>query len=73
MSYAILYFKSSYWSTFMGKHQPAYLTKLQCLQNETFRKITNCELRASINLYYFNLGISKLSELCKLEIAKLLH
>ena len=56
-----------------GNTNPAYLTKIQCLRNKVVRLITNSELRASINTYYFKLGILKLPELYKLEIAKLMH
>ena len=53
---------------------PTYLTKLQRLQNKAVRiTITNSELKASLNPHYFKLRILKLSELHKLEIAKLMH
>jgi len=49
------------------------LTKLQRLQNRGFQIITNSDQIVPVSPNYCKLGILKIPELYKLEVAKLVH
>ena len=56
-----------------GSTCSSYQSKLQILQNKAIRIISNCNRRISITTFYHKLGILKIPELYKFEIAKLMH
>ena len=56
-----------------GSTCSSYQSKLQILQNKAIRIISNCNRRTSITPFYHKLGILKIPELYKFEIAKLMH
>ena len=51
----------------------SYLKKLQSLQNKAIRNISNTSRRSSITKQYHNLGVLKIIDLYKYEVAKLMH
>ena len=56
-----------------GSTCSSYQSKLQILQDKAIRIISNCNRRTSITPFYHKLGILKIPELYKFEIAKLMH
>ena len=56
-----------------GSTCSSYQSKLQISQNKAIRIISNCNRRTSITPFYHKLGILKIPELYKFEIAKLMH
>ena len=56
-----------------GSTCSSYQSKLQILQNKAIRIISNCNRRTLITPFYHKLGILKIPELYKFEIAKLMH
>ena len=56
-----------------GNTYSTYIYKIQRLQNKAIRIITNSNARASANPLYRKLGILKVSDLYKFEIAKIMY
>ena len=52
---------------------PTYLIKLKRLQNKAIRIITKTSPKDRISQHYCRLQISKLYDLCRSEVAKLMH
>ena len=52
---------------------PAYLQKLNSLQNRAIRTIVGVHFQDSVNSYYSQLKILQIDDLCKFEVAKFVY
>ena len=71
--YALGYPHLIYGLPIWGSTFETYLSKLQILQNEAIRIITNSDWRAPMTSKFRNIKILKIADLHTFEIAKLMH